>query len=369
MEVESSPSPGGGGKQKKNSPAKKDDSPKKPRHETEEDKHKEIVTLLMQQIEISKKTEERLEETLKVQAEQSQKLDHLSKQLDHTKSQVENMNKDINDNKDKVDMLEAKLLSVSDEITNIKRQRAASPPPPQGRTPFTPTRDTREQQGGTTTPRASTPVSERAKANPATRTPSFNPYFPSPMQSAAQRSPAPSEGSTIAVNTVAVVRCFAEDTRKGEILEFLKGFVSEVAPDSKPEEMYTPFKRCSFGCVKFTSVAEMWNFIQKVNAAKKKNGSVEIRAKPRQSQEERQRDLNMNRFLRTMYRSSNPPPKDEVDADYRLGKVWVGRFLVAENLKIGQTATVHEQELKLAMPNMDFPVFLVDPKKIMEGNE
>ena len=165
------------------------------------------------------------------------------------------------------------------------------------------------------------------------------------------------------------MRCFNEDTRKGEILEFLKGFVREVSPTLKPEEMYTPFKRCAFGCVKFATAAGMWKFIQQVNAAKRTNGSVEIRAKPRQSQEERQRDLTMNRFLRTLYRSANPPPKDEVDADYRLGKVWVGRFLVAENLKIGQTATVHEQEFKLAMPNMDFPVFLVDLKKIMEGNE
>ena len=377
MEVESSPSPGGGGgKQKKNSPAKKDDSPKKPRHETEEDKHKEIVNLLMQQIEISKKTEERLEETLKVQAVQTQKLDHLTMQLDHTKSQVENMNKDISENKDKVDMLEAKLLSVSDEITNIKRQRAASPST-RG-VPSTPTRDNmrdnmREQ--GTTPPRASTPV--RASTGQAnTRTPSFNPPFnpyqpPSPFQSAAQQSPAPSVsgGSTYAVNTVAVVRCFAEDTRKGEILEFLRSFVGEVSPDLKPEELYTPFKRCAFGCVKFASAADMWKFIQQVNAAKKTNGSVEIRAKPRQSQEERQRDLNMNRFLRTLYRSSNPPPKDEVDADYRLGKVWVGRFLVAENLKQGQTPSIHEQELKLAMPNMDVSVFQVDLKKIMEGSE
>ena len=77
----------------------------------------------------------------------------------------------------------------------------------------------------------------------------------------------------------------------------------------------------------------------------------------------------MNLFLRGLYQSPNPPPKDEVDADYRLGKVWVGRFLVAENLKLGHTPSVHEQEFKLAMPNIVFPVFLVDLKKIMEGNE
>ena len=352
MEVESSPSQGGG-KQKKNSPGKKDESPKKPRHETEEDKHKEIVTLLMQQIEISKKTEERLEEALKVQSVQSEKIDNL-------KNQVDNMNKDFNESKDKVDMLEAKLLSVADEMSNMKKQQTALPST--SKTPFTPRRE------GVTaaTPTANTPV--RAHT-PQASTPTFNPYFPSPFVSAAQRSPAPSEVSTSAVNTVAVVRCFAEDTRRGEILEFLRGFVSEIAPDLKPEEIYTPFKRCAFGCVKFASVANMWSFIQKVNAAKKANGSTEIRAKPRQSKEERLRDRQMNLFLRGLYQSPNPPPKDEVDADYRLGKVWVGRFLVAEHLKQGETPTIHEQEFKLAIPNMDLPTFRAELKKLMEKTD
>ena len=131
------------------------------------------------------------------------------------------------------------------------------------------------------------------------------------------------------------MRCFNEDTRKGEILEFLRVFAQEVAPDLKPLEIYTTFKRCCFGCLKFSSVSDMWQFVQKVNSAKRVNGNTQVRAKPRQSKEERLRDMTMNKFLRTLYRSTHAPNRDDVDADYRLGKIWVGSSLIAEHLRQG----------------------------------
>ena len=166
---------------------------------------------------------------------------------------------------------------------------------------------------------------------------------------------------------MAFVRCFNEDTRNSEILEFPRVFAQEIAPDLKPVEIYTPFKRCCFGCLKFSSVSEMWQFVQTVNSAKRVHCNTQVRAKPRQSKEERLRDMTMNKFLRTLYRSSHAPDREEVDADYRLGKVWIGRFLVAEHLRQGDSPTIHDQEFRLALPGLDPTEFRVEFLKLLEG--
>ena len=360
------------GKKKKDSPGKNDEV-KKARHETDQDKHQELVALITQQIEMSKKNEQRLEEALKVQAAQTEKIDNIASELNTTRDQVKSMSTDMADHKDKFQIMEAKIQSVSEELKNIKRGQSSSSSPAWGRAPFTPGRGERQEATSPTASRAQTPTGQAPNARTPFSTPfnaqgQQNPFSRSP----AQPSPTPSvsDGSfASAVNTVAFVRCFNEDTRKKEIVEYLRVLAQEVTPDLKPEEIYTPFKRCSFGCVKFASVSEMWQFIQKVNSAKRVNGSTDVRAKPRQSKEERLRDMTMNKFLRTLYRSSHAPPRDEVDADYRLGKIWVGRFLIAEHLRQGESPTIHEQEFKLALPGLDLAEFRVDFLKLLEGSE
>ena len=156
---------------------------------------------------------------------------------------------------------------------------------------------------------------------------------------------------------MATVKCFSEDTRRPDVVEFVRALAAEVSSNTKCGEVYTPFRRCQFGCVKFNSASDMWQFIQNVNAAKKINANTEVRARPRQSSEERDRDALMNKFLRALYRSENAPPKGEIDADYRLGKVWRGKHLIAEKLRQGEEPTIHETELAAAIPALSVQEF------------
>ena len=206
--------------------------------------------------------------------------------------------------------MQAKMLSMTDEFANIKKTKTSS-------VPFTPPRGggSSSDPGQAKNKNKDDPFKHfptawgppRPASPPSNTNPYFQPVGPSPFKfNSPKHSPAHSVSETgIVVNTVATVRCFSEDTRRPDVVGFIRALAAGVPPNTKCEEVYTPFKRCQFGCVKFNSACDMWQFIQNVNAAKKTNANTEVRARPRQSR--RNRDALMHKFRRTLYRSENAP--------------------------------------------------------------
>jgi hypothetical protein len=196
---------------------------------------------------------------------------------------------------------------------------------------------------------------------PAPGTPAWRPRFSasglnrgSPTPSVASVA---SEGGVIteAVNTTVCVG-IKEETRRAEFEDIMKATINEVMPGTVPLAVYTIYKRASTGYIRFADAATMWQFIMRVKA--KLPRQVINWVAPRKTAVQIRSDKPMNAFLRTLYATPGAPPKEQIEAEYKLGKVWFGRHLVAQGLRQDEEMIISDAPLRGSCPELDLPSFI-----------
>ena len=196
------------------------------------------------------------------------------------------------------------------------------------------------------------------RGQPAPRTPEahWRPRF------SARGSPSPSNASaasggtiTEAVNTTACVG-IKDETRRSDFEELMKSVISDLMPGTVPLAVYTIYKRATTGYIRFADAATMWQFIMRVKARMPHQHISWVA--PGKSATQIRSDRPMNTFLKTLYAANGAPPKEQIEAEYKLGKIWMGRRLIAQGPKADEQLIISDGHLKNACPDLNMPDFV-----------